>query len=215
MIAQGRRRDPQCPSIVGEAAYEGIKGACGANVQRLLFWSTVLSGAPGYVYGADGLWQAGVPGGNSGGPWGSASFRKAYRLPGSAQLGMAKRLLEGLPWWGFAPRPEWVTPAPSKGDWIKPYAAGTPGRVRVIFFPAIANHYRKPSGRLQFIYTPGYRRLIRLNGLEPGLRYRARYVSAVTGVERRLGVIQGDRRGQWVPPPAPDFSDWVLILERA
>jgi hypothetical protein len=214
MVARGRQRAPRCPSIVGEAAYEGIKGGSGANVQRLLFWSTVLSGAPGYVYGADGLWQAGVPGGTSGGEWGSAPFKKAYRLPGSAQLGVAKRLLERCRWWQFAPHPDWVRPAASRGDYIKPYAAGIPGQVRVAFLPAIGNHYRRRAGELQFIYTPAYRRLLRLRKLEGGVRYRARYVSPVTGAERDLGPVSGVRRGEWPLPPAPDWGDWVLVLER-
>ncbi len=213
MIARGVRREPRCPSMVGEAAYEGIKGGCGANVQRLLFWLTVLSGAAGYVYGADGVWQAGVPGGSSGGDWGTASWKRGYRLPGSNQLGIAKRLLERCPWWEFEPRPDWVSPCSTPEDAIKPAAAGIPRQVRVIFFPAIGNHYRRPDGRIQFIYTPAYRRSLRLMGLEDGVRYRALYVSAVTGDEVDAGMVKSDGTGECPAPQAPDWGDWVLVLQ--
>jgi len=201
--------------MVGEAAYEGIKGGSGANIQRLLFWCTVLSGARGYVYGADGVWQAGVPGGTSGGDWGSASWRKGYRLPGSAQLGLAKRLLERYRWWEFEPRPDWVNPEPTVDDAIKPCAAGIPAEVRVVFLPAIGNHYRRADGRIQFIYTPAYRRLLRLRGIERGVSYRAFYFSPVSGAEVDVGRVDGVRKGEWAPPPTPDWSDWVLVLQRA
>ena len=78
----------------------------------------------------------------------------AMHFPGSAQLGLGKKLLEEYPWWRFEPHPEWVEPrsttlfephaewydnhqkwAERKGRWDLPYAAGIPGEVRFIYIP--------------------------------------------------------------------------------
>jgi hypothetical protein len=214
LITEGRKRKPRVPSLVGEAAYEGIKGGSGANVQRILFWGSVLNGAPGYIYGADGLWQAGAPGSkNAGGEWGNQPWKRAYQYPGSLQIGLGKKLLEEYPWWCFQPHPEWVEPSWEKGDYIKPYAAGIPRKVRVIFLPAIGNHYRKQTGELMFIYSPQYRSLIRVCRLEKGLAYRALYFDPVTGKKTLLGKIRPDKQGRWIPPAPPNINDWVLVLE--
>ncbi len=45
------------PVLNGEVAYEGIMGSNWEDVQRLMFWSCMLSGAAGHTYGASGSWQ--------------------------------------------------------------------------------------------------------------------------------------------------------------
>ena len=47
-------------------------------------------------------------------------------MPGSAQLGLAKRLLERYEWWRFEPHPEWAEPHWTKENYSAPYAAGIP-----------------------------------------------------------------------------------------
>ena len=41
----------------GEVCFEGMAGSSWQDVQRLLFWSNILQGTPGYGYGAEGIWQ--------------------------------------------------------------------------------------------------------------------------------------------------------------
>lgn len=50
-------RKPTMPVLVGETNYEGILHSTQAEVQRLTFWSAILSGAAGHTYGANGIWQ--------------------------------------------------------------------------------------------------------------------------------------------------------------
>lgn len=99
------------PVVNAEVCYEGIAEANRQEVQRLMFWASVLSGACGHTYGANGIWQLNSrrqPYGPSphGFSWGDVPWEDAYRLPGSAQIALGKQLLEGYPWWRFEPHPE-------------------------------------------------------------------------------------------------------------
>lgn len=188
------------PVINGEVCYEGILEASREEVQRFMFWSCVLSGACGHTYGANGIWQVNQPGrpfGPSphGSSWGDRPWTEASLLPGSGQLGLAKGLLERYEWWRFEPHPEWVEPHWTPEDYRRPYAAGIPGEVRMIFMP---NH-NPPT----------------LKGLERGRAYRAFYWNPSDGTELDLGRVEGDEAGDWPVPKPPVFRDWVLMLERA
>ena len=94
------------PVISGESRYEALftKNPLPARDARQAFWAHLLnSGVAGHTYGANGVWQANLkgnpfgksPGGNN---WGEIPWDEAMRLPGSTQLGTAKRFLETLPW---------------------------------------------------------------------------------------------------------------------
>ncbi len=126
--------EPRMPIFVSEVCYEGIGESCRQEVQRLMFWSSVLNGACGHTYGANGIWQVNTrakPYGPSphGMAWGHTPWEDAYLLPGSAQLGLARRLLERYEWWRFEPHPEWVDPHVGEKNWQAPSAAGIPGKV--------------------------------------------------------------------------------------
>ena len=134
---------PAMPVFVSEANYEGILESSREEIQRFLFWSSMLSGAMGHTYGANGLWQAGSdeePYGPSphGTSWGDTTWREAYRLPGSAQLGIGKGLLARYPWQQLQPNNDWITPHATRDDRYQPYAAGISDDVRLFFIPASA-----------------------------------------------------------------------------
>ena len=98
------KSEPKMPVLVGEVCYEGILEASREEIQRLLFWSCILSGAAGHTYGANGIWQVNTrenPFGPSphGSSWGDTPWEDAFQLPGSKHLGIAKKLLERYPWW--------------------------------------------------------------------------------------------------------------------
>jgi hypothetical protein len=200
-ITEAYQRKPRMPVINGEVCYEGIGEACRQEVQRFMFWSCMLSGACGHTYGANGIWQVNTrekPYGPSphGMAWGHTPWEDAYQLPGSAHLGLAKRLLERYEWWKFEPHPEWVEPHWSKENYTRPYAAGIPGKVRVIFLP-----WCQPT----------------VKGVEPGAKYDAFLFNPTNGSEQPLGHVKPDKKGDWPLPLSrlPIYQDWVLLLERA
>lgn len=200
LVVEGRAAEPAMPVINGEVSYEGIGGCCGPQVQRMMFWVCMLSGAAGHTYGANGIWQvnrAGEPYGPSshGMSWGHTPWREARRLPGSRQLGAAKRLLERYRWWLFEPHPEWVEPHWSEGDFGRPCAAGIPGEARVVFLP---------------FFSPG----AKVTGIEAGADYRAFFFDPATGEERDIGRVTPDADGTWAIPQLPIYQDWVVVLER-
>lgn len=201
LVVEGRAFEPRMPVINGEVCYEGIGEQCREEVQRLMFWACMLSGACGHTYGANGVWQVnrrGEPYGPSphGSCWGNRPWDEAAQLPGSTQLGLAKRLLERYAWWRFEPHPEWAEPRWTEADYLLPYAAGIPGEIRVIYYP-LSSWIRK------------------VKDLETGLRYRAFLFNPSDATEIELGEAQGDAHGDWPLSLSciPIYRDWVLVLE--
>ncbi len=133
-IRSSYEAQPTMPVLDSEVCYEGILNACHADVQRLMFWSCMLSGAAGHTYGANGIWELNRPGrpyGQSphGGTYGPTPWQEAMRLPGSRQLGLAKRLLEQQDWTRLTPLPGTASyeaqPPITWGSWIW-YPEGDP-----------------------------------------------------------------------------------------
>ena len=204
-VRQGYQRSPDMPVLVGEANYEGILHTCEAEVQRLTFWSSILSGACGHSYGANGLWQLNnkqQPYGASpwGGTWGGPAWDEASHQPGSFQLGLARKLLERYEWWDFEPHQEWIEPAGSPENVDLPFAAGISGKVRVIYFywPT----FQRPSIQYQ------------IQNLETDIRYRAFFWDPRNGDEFDLGEVHLDSHNCWDIPIQPELKDWVIILDR-
>ncbi len=202
-IQREYKHEPIMPALIDEVSYEGILHYSGAEVQRFTFWSAVLSGAAGHTYGANGLWQMNTreePYGASphGATWGHLPWDEAAKLPGSAHLALAKRLLERFEWWKFEPHQDWVDPAgaPEHIEW--PFAAGIPGRVRVIY-----------------MYGPIWGNAgLTVQKIEPGAHYKAFFWDPTSGEEHPLGEITPRADGSWVMPNQPELKDWVLVLEQ-
>lgn len=181
--------EPIMPVLNSEVNYEGIRGKCGEEVQRLFFWACVLSGACGHTYGANGLWQLNRPGqphGNSphGGNYGDVTWEDAMGLPGSSQLGVAKKILETYRWWEFTPHQEWIYETPDHDPKTQAFAAGIPGEVRFIY------------GREDFWAScPSIREL------ESGGGYTATFVDPVSGKQHPVefaGSLSSPARGDWL-----------------
>jgi hypothetical protein len=209
------RAEPVMPVVESEVCYEGIGAYCGPEVQRWLFWACLLNGAAGFTYGANGIWQFNTrkkaygpsPHGMT---WGNTPWEDAHRLPGSGQVGLAKRLLMRVPWWQMEPHPEWVEPGWDDtlneqpftcGKHDIPLAAGIPRQLRIIYCPMGAG-------------------LRVVKGMEPGVDYRLRLFDPVTGAEVSGGAVKPDAAGNWTPTipgtpawfPRPIYQDWVLVL---
>jgi len=191
---------PPMPVLVGEVSYEGIGDACGPKVQRFMFWSAMLNGAAGHTYGANGIWQVNrrtKPYGPSphGMSWGDTPWDEAAGRPGSAQLGLAKRLLERYEWWRFEPHPEWVdVPAGKDNLYVAAHVAGIPGRVRIIYTWCGLLHEQRH--------------------LERNVAWRAFLVNPRDGSEHDLGPVRPDVDGKWKKNDRiPIYHDWLMVLE--
>ncbi len=193
-------REPRMPVLVGEVCYEGILDENREEVARFMFWACILSGAAGHTYGANGIWQVNTPEkpfGPSphGRSYGDTPWQVAYRLPGSRELGYAKKMLARYPWWRFEPHPEWVDPHWTKGKYMLPYAAGIPGEVRVVFIPPMWD-------------SP------RVKNLESGITYKASFFNPRAGEEHEIGEAAPDASGSWQASLLPTYEQWLLVLER-
>ena len=202
-VREQNERVPAMPVVVSEVSYEGILHASGDEVQRLTYWASVLSGAGGYTYGANGIWQVNTrtkPYGPSphGASWGDTPWEDAYRLAGSAHISLAKKLLMRYEWWRFGSHPEWTDPMGSPTNVDAPFAAGIPREVRVIYFYNPTVPWASPT---------------QVCGLEDGVRYRAFFFNPRDGQEFDLGEVKASDDGKWTIPVQPEMKDWVLVLE--
>lgn len=86
-----------------EPLYEGILGHDSPTFQRFAFWMSVLAGAKGHTYGADGLWNMRTAD-HFLGHWGNTAWTEALQRAGGEQLGIAKKWLDThLSWWTLTP----------------------------------------------------------------------------------------------------------------
>lgn len=192
------------PVIDGEVCYEGICGSSGADIQRYMFLACVLMGACGHTYGANGIWQLNAPNepyGPSphGATWGDTPWTVASRLPGSAQIGMAKKFLCRYPWHRFEQHPEWVERPCSLEATDGNFAAGIPGELRIIFQPFFGGNFWGD---------------VLIKALEPDVTYRALRFNPITGDVIPLGTVTPDADGCWRAPRLTAFQDWLTVLEK-
>ncbi len=189
---------PTMPTFVSEVNYEGILGRSWEDVQRASFWQPVLSGAFGHTYGANGIWQMSRtddPYGPSphGRSWGEATWQEAYRLPGSRQVGYARRLLETIPWWELEPHNEWVENSWDGADPDRNICAGVPRKLRVVYMPRTWN-------------------VSKVLGIESDVAYTAFWFDPVNGERVDIGDVTPEPDGSWTAPHPVVVHDWVLVL---
>src|SRR5580658_2129852 len=188
---------PKMPVLIGEVCYEGIVEASREEVERFMFWAAILTGAGGHTYGANGIWQVNTrekpyglsPHGHS---WGDTPWEVAYQLPGSGQLGLAKKLLTRYRWWKLESSPDLVEPHWTDQNYWQPFAAHIPGEAVIAFTPA---------------YSTGSFRNLKAGS------YRAFFFNPTDGVETEIGTITPDANGTWKIAEVPIFQDWVVVLE--
>lgn len=194
IVSSAYATSPPMPVLVGETCYEGHMQQGFGDVQRRIFWQSILSGAAGHTYGAAGIWHAGVEGDH--GNWGAwnrqpydwTTWKEGMNYPGSTQLGLGKKLLETYPWQKFEPHPEWAPGC---------YVAGIPGGTRII--------YRPRKG----IYDwSGFT----VNDLVPGLSYKVFFFDPATGRRFDQGMVPSTAIS-WNTPNVPSPQDWVLVME--
>jgi hypothetical protein len=205
---------PKMPVLIGEVCYEGIFESSREEIQRFMFWSSILSGVGGHTYGANGIWQVNTrqhPFGLSPpyGPsahassWGGPPWDVAAQLPGSGQIGLGKKLLSRYSWWKLESRPELIDPHWSKGDYRQPFAAEIPGEAIFVFCPISVGE----AVALGAAKEPLFRQL-------QAATYKAFFFNPSDGTEVPIGDITPDQNGVWSGVEFPIFRDWVIVLER-
>jgi hypothetical protein len=200
IVNQSLSATPKMPVLIGEVCYEGIMGASQQQIERFMFWSSLLSGTAGHTYGANGIWQVNQrskpyglsPHGHS---WGGPPWEVAAQLPGSRQLGLAKKLLTRYSWWKLEAAPDLIDPRWSSENYWMPFAGRIPGEAIFAYTP------------------PAYKGAIFRN--LPQATYRAYFFNPASGVETEIGQIKPDTTGSWVIANVPIFQDWVVVLESA
>ncbi len=198
-VRQSVDREPRMPVVNSEVNYEGILGRCWQNIQRLCFYHTVLNGAAGYTYGANGIWQMSTPetpygASPHGRCWGNTPWQEAMRLPGSRQIGLGGAFIRRYPWWELRRHNEWIDESGNPEDPYGRVAMGIPGKLRIVYAPMCWD-------------AP------RVKGIESDAKYRAYYVDPCTGRQTDLGQVQAGPDGIWTPPLPPEVHDWLLVLE--
>jgi len=172
---------PQMPVIDGEAAYEMLSDSLPTAWTRAMFWICMTNGAAGHTYGANGIWQNNRPGDPHGasphsGDYGKISSQEAMHLPGSSELGRAKRLFEKYPWQHFRPHPEWADYRQPKGasldgsHWIW-YPEGNPAQdapVAARFFRASFALQDKEISQARLMLSADDEAVAYLNGHDVG-----------------------------------------------
>jgi hypothetical protein len=143
------REEARMPLLIGEACYEGIAGDCGPDVQRFAFWSSMLSGAAGHTYGANGIWQV--------------NRRQEPFGASPSGLNWGTTPWEAGALWRFAQRAELGHYPVGRGHGLpgKPSHAAGQGTARTLRVVAI----RAPFGLDRAARRPG----------EPGVGLRGRY----------------------------------------
>jgi len=204
LIREEKEREPRMPVILGEANYEGILKNTDPKMQRLTFWSAVLSGAKGYSYGANGVWQVNTkaqPFGPSphGGSWGDTPWSESLYFHGASQLGLAKKLIENYPWWLTEPHQEWIIPQKNTYHYATPKAAGIPGKLRIIYFPNIRTYWQ--HSRYKIV------------NLENGVCYNTFFWNPRTAESLPIGQVSSRHKSVWHVPPLPTKEDWLLVME--
>lgn len=199
LALEGWNDRPVMPVISGESRYEAlaIPKPLPAAAARQAFWAHAINtGFAGHTYGANGVWQVNgrehpygaSPGGNN---WGTTPWNEAMQLPGSTQLGAAKRLITSLPDWNkLAPKPEWITADSVK---LHPLCAADGDRLRIVYILS--------SGTLT------------LRSLTPGGHYRAAWFNPVTGKRSaEFSIVAGAAGDHSLSSPAED-QDWALTVQ--
>ena len=199
-VSKAIGREPRMPVVNSEVNYEGIRGQCWQDVQRLSFYISVFNGSAGHTYGANGIWQLNEkdkPYGPSphGRSWGNMPWQEAAQLPGGKQVALGGQFMARFPWWELGRHPEWVEQKRDETDRKAIRCMGIPRRLRLVYVP--------------LLWSPPV-----LKGIEADVQYRAYYFDPCTGAEYKLGLVTADESGNWQAAAAPpEAHDWLIVLE--
>lgn len=150
LVSQALESSGQGVFINLEPWYEGIRQDFYAKHQRYAFWMSVLAGAKGHTYGADGLWNMRTREQPFLSHWGQTDWQTALNQPGSTQLGLAKRWLALFPWWQLRPQLDWLTPVWTPDSPNASLVASLTSDQAIIYIPDLSQNQSlgwSPSGQ--------------------------------------------------------------------
>lgn len=197
MIGEDYARAPVKPVIDAEPGYEDHPnnfkvedGWLDARDVRRFAYHALLAGACGHTYGCHDIWQmlseANPPVTFARTPW-----RQALALPGAAQMGHARRLLEAL--------------APERRIPDQMLVVGDSGAAETYIAAA-----RDSDGQYALVYIPDGRPVTVDATLLAGAQVHARWYDPRSGAEHEQGLVAAVAQ-RYTPPVAGE--DWVLVLE--
>jgi len=198
----GWRDQPVMPVMSGESRYEAlaIPIPLPAEAPRQAFWAhAVNSGLAGNTYGANGIWQlnginkpyGNSPGGNN---WGITPWNEAMLLPGSTQIGAARKLIESIPGWNsFEPKPEMITKWSASDTAVLAVTSGN-------------------QSALAFLPSPG---TIAITLPVQNQSYKAFWFNPVTVTKEKEFTLTTDASGKIESTSPAAKQDWVLVLTKS
>ncbi len=204
-IQQAKKEVPSKTVVVGEVNYEGIGESNRQEIQRICFWASFLSGAKGFTYGANGIWQVNTekkPFGPSphGRSWGDTPWQQAYKLPGSQHVATGKRILEKIEWYRLVPCREKLE---IKDEKQYVFAAEVPDKLLLVYVgpPAFSSGFSK------------------IKNLIPETFYRLSLIDPKDAKVKKRLEIKTDENGCWSFEKyfwswVPVWQDWLILLEK-
>lgn len=203
---------PPRPVINGETCYEGMLNNCGPEIQRMIFWNTVLKGGAGFTYGAQGVWAASHendPFGPSayGMTWGYHTWQKASQFDGGKQIGAARKYLGRFKWWALQPAMDKLTTYDDVEEFYKPACAEIPGETLIAYVPIPISSDN--DGFSSIIRTFS----MKFKNLTPGDRYVVYAYDNVRDEEIELYVTEVGADGT-LPLITKSYQEWVYIAEK-
>lgn len=188
---------PTMAILNGEASYERLSDTIATEWTRAMFWISMMNGAAGHTYGANGIWQCNrreQPHGASphGGTYGKISWDEAMQLPGSAQVGFGKSFLEQFAWRSCVPMNSGTSWATAGDAPIAPCVLGHSNDMRIIY--AIAS---KP---------------VIVTGLRANTKFYYTAFDPVGGNSAAVNELVTNEAGKLTIEP-PTSHDWVAVLE--
>jgi hypothetical protein len=190
-IAEDYARLPAKPTLDSEPCYEGHpiqhkfeNGEFRAHhLRQRAYWS-VLAGAAGFTYGANGVWQMDKPGAIFKASHHNRFWYDALNLPGAQQMRHLRTLFGQQAW---TPSPQLIAESAEPLQ----AARSSRGRAWLVYFP---------TGRAATLQLPG---LVRARWFNP----RNGQSAAATKHPAGPTTFQP-------PGAPGDDNDWVLLLER-
>ena len=184
---------------------------CGPEIQRMIFWNTILKGGAGWTYGAQGVWAASHekdPFGPSayGMTWGYHTWQEASQFPGGKQVGAARKRLGRFKWWEFKPAMDKLTTFDDVEPFYQPACAEIPGEVLIAYVPVPC---AGDNGFTGIIYAFG----MKFKNLTPGDRYVVLAYDNVRDEEIELYVTEVDEDGT-LPLISQSYQEWVYVAEK-
>ncbi len=169
------------------------EGVFNAHDVRVSAYWTFLSGAAGYTYGNNTIWQMLKPGGRCYVP-ALYYWEEALNRPGAESMAYVRKFFDKYPLNSFFPDQSVVYGMNRCNEWY--------------IIAATANDY---SFILAYL-SKGQKVTLNLSKLSGGT-YSYRWYNPSTGVFSEKKAINGQQIQEFIPPSHGEENDWLLVVE--